>query len=167
MVNGKLLYVTQGAQPVGPWQAREVYYINWVSQLMLLDSWTNWTYKLPLGTELICMYRTYCIPDSLSWTQSDIPLESVVCTVDVNFTLHKRKGRPNIFRGVCVCVFVYTCLCISCFKKWFGFRDTRSNFDSGFKDMNLCLVLSQSSWNTWANHLNCLGFPNCKVVMVI
>lgn len=139
MVNGKLLYVTQGAQPVGPWQAREVYYINWVSQLMLLDSWTNWTYKLPLGTELICMYRTYCIPDSLSWTQSDIPLGPVVCTVDVNFTLHKRKGRPNIFRGLCVCVFVYTCLCISCFK---------NGLDSGTPEVTL--IQASKTWiYTW------------------
>ena len=35
-------------------------------------------------------------------------LPSVVCILDVSFTLHNRKGRPNAFRDVCV----YVCVCV-------------------------------------------------------
>ena len=34
--------------------------VSWVPRLTLLDLRTNWTYRLTLGTELVCMQGTYC-----------------------------------------------------------------------------------------------------------
>ena len=34
--------------------------ISWVPRLTLSDLRTKWTYRHALGTELICMWGTYC-----------------------------------------------------------------------------------------------------------
>lgn len=97
-------------------------YLNNVVGLM-----NRWTYKLPLGTELICMCTglTVCLIHYHEHSLTDY-LESVVYTVDVNFTLHKRKRRPAFFR-VCVCLCVHS-LCISCIK---------NGLDSGTPEVTL------------------------------